>query len=181
MSEENHQVYADLHGYDLYMFTDPLQIEPHLGANMNVTDGVHKPFFWKVNAVMNVFDGPVKYDWVMWIDCDAFFMDPERTIDSVVMAYAGIPGLLPPPAQAHPEGASERIQKRFQEYAETDVEILLATDSTGINNGVWMLRVSDWSRDFLTRWWHSDILDGPGKNHNCSDQSTMQHQLLYEG
>ena len=108
MSEENHQVYADLHGYDLFMFTDPLQIEPHLGANMNVTDGVHKPFFWKVNAVMNVFDGSVKYDWVMWIDCDAFFMDPERTIDSVVMAYAGIPGLLPPPAQAPPEGASER-------------------------------------------------------------------------
>ena len=44
-----------------------------------------------------------------------------------------------------------------------------------------MLRVSEWSRDFLKRWWHSDILDGPGKNHNCSDQSTMQHQLLYEG
>ena len=42
-----------------------------------------------------------------------------------------------------------------------------------------MMRNTPWSHDFLHRWWHSDILQGAGKNHNCSDQSTMQHQLLY--
>eukprot|EP00392_Amoebophrya_sp_AT5.2_P016385 g16646.t1 len=43
-----------------------------------------------------------------------------------------------------------------------------------------MLRNSKWANDFLERWWHSKILEGPGENHNCSDQSTMQHELLYE-
>ena len=30
-----------------------------------VNDGVHKPFFWKVNAVKNVLDTG-NYDWVLW-------------------------------------------------------------------------------------------------------------------
>ena len=30
-----------------------------------VNDGVHKPFFWKVNAVKNVLETG-KYDWALW-------------------------------------------------------------------------------------------------------------------
>ncbi|CAE7836094.1 unnamed protein product, partial [Symbiodinium necroappetens] len=41
-------------------------------------------------------------------------------------------------------------------------------------------RNTAWSHDFLQRWWESDILEGPGKEHNCSDQSTMLHALLHE-
>ena len=48
---------------------------------MDVNDGVHKPFFWKVNAVKNVLESKDPfYDWVLWIDCDAFFMDPGRLL-----------------------------------------------------------------------------------------------------
>ena len=32
----------------------------------------------------------------------------------------------------------------------------------------WLMRNSAWSHDFLIRWWHSDILQGPGENHNCT-------------
>ena len=90
-----------------------------IGARQ-VNDGVHKPFFWKVNAVKNVLETG-KYDWALWslssnddersmifymcfrgwnsgismevdadaqrIDCDAFFMDPGRTIDSIIEMY----------------------------------------------------------------------------------------------
>ena len=51
---------------------------------MNVKDGVHKPFFWKVNAVKNILDTG-KYDWVLWMDCDAFFMDPGQKLMDVCM------------------------------------------------------------------------------------------------
>merc|ERR1719253_938506 len=71
------------------MFLSPDEILPNEASKMNVKDGVHKPFFWKVNAVKNVFDGPDAPDWVLWADCDALFMDPERTIDSVVQMYTG--------------------------------------------------------------------------------------------
>ena len=31
------------------------------------------------NAVKNVLDTN-KYDWVLWMDCDAFFMDPGAPV-----------------------------------------------------------------------------------------------------
>lgn len=251
ISIQNHEIYARLHGYDFYLYLSPDEIEPNLSANMSVKDGVHKPFFWKVNAVMNAFQGKgrlwtgdgsgkgkspydqdgtedhPKPDWVLWADCDALIMDPERTIDSVIHMYTGnattpleMPGtkkvhgmglyrenvaavtqnfnvmndhlnnpnsgtlVAPLPNSPENEAAMRggldppvQVPKKKLPYA--DVSLILAVDSTGINNGVWMMRNSDWARQFLTDWWHSNILDGAGKNHNCSDQSTMQHALLY--
>ncbi|CAJ1327159.1 unnamed protein product [Effrenium voratum] len=179
---ENHQIYTQIHGYDLYQITDKAQILPNAAGQMDINDGRHKPFFWKVNAVKNVMEQQPSYDWVLWIDCDAFFMEPGRTIDSVIHMYA-----------ANASAASELGPRRFDEDLATqalrsrvlppkpaEVSLIVATDSSGINNGVWLMRNSPWSHDFLIRWWHSEILQGPGENHNCSDQSTMQHQLLYE-
>ncbi|KAF4749412.1 hypothetical protein FOZ63_023868 [Perkinsus olseni] len=196
LSEENHALYAQLHGYALYQFGGPEDIYPNMNANMSIEG--RKPFFWKVNAVRNVMDleGSERPDWVMWMDCDAFYMDPERSIDSVIRMYAyntshptekGVEEL-----KVH-QGDSEIAQALkwtlypdLQVGGETleggpEVELLIAVDSTGINNGVWMIRNSEWSKNFLSRWWNSGILEGAGKDHNCSDQSTMQHELLYDG
>ena len=49
LCEQNRQIYKMLHGYDVHFFTDAAQILPNKAARMNVKDGVHKPFFWKVN------------------------------------------------------------------------------------------------------------------------------------
>jgi len=179
IGSENHEIYAQLHGYDLFSITDKAQIQPNLAARMDVNDGIHKPFFWKVNAVKNVLEATPRYDWVLWIDCDAFFMEPTRTIDSVVQMYTGNTTPATRLGPIHFGEPFERQALRSQLQAK-DVSLIVATDSSGINNGVWLMRNSAWSHDFLTRWWHSDILQGPGQNHNCSDQSTMQHQLLYE-
>ena len=48
LCEQNRQIYKALHGYDLHFFTDAAQILPNKAARMNVQDGIHKPFFWKV-------------------------------------------------------------------------------------------------------------------------------------
>jgi len=195
LSVQNHQLYTQLHGYDLFMYTSPDQILPHAGGRMNVNDGKHKAFFWKVNAVRNVLDLPAGYDWVLWADCDAYFMDPERSLDSIIHMYTSnrtVPRRQrqqpPSPLSTSPQPwASAGVAPGFVSGAAVGespvpppVSLLVAVDSTGINNGVWLLRNSDWSREFLDRWWHSDILQGAGENHNCSDQSTMQHQLLQE-
>lgn len=179
--DENRRLYSALHDYDVHFFTDAAQIAPHVEAGMDVNDGVHKAFFWKVNAVKNVLESG-KYDWVIWMDCDAFFMDPGRTIDSVIAMYTQnktVASLVPPINAADPQS---EVQVRHQIHPEppTEVSLIFAVDTTGINNGVWMLRNTPWAHDFLWRWWHSPILQGPGKEHNCSDQSTMVHTLLYE-
>eukprot|EP00929_Paragymnodinium_shiwhaense_P064558 TRINITY_DN32346_c0_g2_i2.p1 TRINITY_DN32346_c0_g2~~TRINITY_DN32346_c0_g2_i2.p1 ORF type:complete len:502 (-),score=124.78 TRINITY_DN32346_c0_g2_i2:154-1659(-) len=180
---ENHEIYAQLHGYDLVAITDAGQIAPNVAAGMDVNDGVHKPFFWKVNAVKNVLESAnPRYEWVLWIDCDGFFMEPSRTIDSVIEMYTGnstAASRLGPLAFGESQATSQ-LRHRLHPMSSSEVSLILATDSTGINNGIWLLRNTPWAHDFLTRWWHSDILQGPGKNHNCSDQSTMQHQLLYD-
>ncbi|CAE8643482.1 unnamed protein product [Polarella glacialis] len=178
--DQNRKLYSMLHGYDVHFFTDPSQITPNSGSQMDVLDGVHKAFFWKVNAVKNVLETK-KYDWVLWMDCDAFFMDPERTIDSVIAMYSNTtaPSRLGPATQAEaPEFAA--VRQRMMPNPAVDVSLIFAVDSTGINNGVWLLKDTPWSHRFLERWWRSDILEGPGKEHNCSDQSTMLHTLLHE-
>jgi len=177
--KENRQLYSALHGYDVIFFTDASEIEPNRDTDMDVNDGVHKPFFWKVNAVKNVMDRGL-HDWVLWMDCDAFFMDPERTIDSVISMYTDnqtAATKLPPEREGETESLAS-LRQRIHPHPSTEVSLVFAVDSTGINNGVWLLRNSKWSHDFLARWWHSDILQGPGKEHNCSDQSTMVHTLL---
>ncbi|CAE7368030.1 unnamed protein product [Symbiodinium sp. CCMP2456] len=181
LCEQNRQIYKALHGYDLHFFTDAAQILPNKAARMNVQDGIHKPFFWKVNAVKNILDTN-KYDWVLWMDCDAFFMDPGRTIDSVIQMYSGnltSASRLPPPSSGDSVEV-RRVRRNMSQDAVVNISLIFAVDSTGINNGVWLLRNTAWSHDFLQRWWESDILEGPGREHNCSDQSTMLHALLQE-
>mmetsp|Transcript_171 Transcript_171/g.385 ORF Transcript_171/g.385 Transcript_171/m.385 type:complete len:471 (-) Transcript_171:174-1586(-) len=183
LSIGNHELYTQLHGYDLHMFTSPTQILPHAAGGMDVNDGKHKAFFWKVNAVRNVFDMDANYDWVLWADCDAFFMDPERTLDSIIHMYTSntsSPTVPPRQMDGAPDWEEGAMLAAAIAQDRTPVELLVAVDSTGINNGVWLMRNSDWSKKFLDRWWHSDILQGAGENHNCSDQSTMQHQLLQD-
>eukprot|EP00397_Hematodinium_sp_SG-2012_P046992 GEMP01053281.1.p1 GENE.GEMP01053281.1~~GEMP01053281.1.p1 ORF type:complete len:307 (+),score=52.63 GEMP01053281.1:77-997(+) len=85
----NHHLYAALHNYDFHLLTSTDQIYPARNGKTNVTDGIHKPFFWKVNAVRNVMTGPDPPDWVLWADCDAFFMNATRTLDSVIEKYVG--------------------------------------------------------------------------------------------
>mmetsp|Transcript_67372 Transcript_67372/g.147641 ORF Transcript_67372/g.147641 Transcript_67372/m.147641 type:complete len:466 (-) Transcript_67372:28-1425(-) len=183
---ENHRVYAELHGYDLYQVTDKSQIQANFASQMDVQDGKHKPFFWKVNVVKNILEQVPRYDWILWIDCDAFFMDPGRTIDSVIHMYSANTTAA---SRLGPRRFGEDLQKQALrqrvegspgEGSPAEVSLIVATDSSGINNGVWLMKNTAWSHDFLVRWWHSEILQGPGENHNCSDQSTMQHQLLYE-
>jgi len=55
----NHQRYADIRGID-YKF--------HLSS------GLSNPFFTKCYAILDSFDKG--YDYVLWIDDDAFFIDP---------------------------------------------------------------------------------------------------------
>lgn len=178
---QNRRLYSQLHGYDVFFFTDKSEILPNIPSGMDVQDGVHKPFFWKVNAVKNVMETG-DYDWILWMDCDAFFMEPARTIDSVIVmhsANATPSSLLPPQGPNEPPDLAE-LRRKVNPDPPVNVSLILAVDSTGINNGVWILRNTEWSHRFLERWWHSDILTGPGKEHNCSDQSTMLHTLLHD-
>ena len=72
-----------------------------------------------LQAVEAVLDD---YDWVFYLDADAWITNPEIKLESV----------LPRQGLA---------------------DFVVTADSTGLNAGSWMLRNSDWSREFLRKWW----------------------------
>ena len=173
LSRENHQLYASLHGYVLYQFEFDSDLVENLESGMNRID--RNKFFWKILAVRNVVE---KFKWVLWMDCDAFFMDPARTIDSLILMYAHNSSLPFKPMGTDNELIKQTLNPTKQDH-DVQIDLLITVDSTGLNNGVWLMRNSTWSVQFLSKWWNSSILQGMGSNHNCSDQSTMQYELLY--
>lgn len=167
VSRENHVMYASRHGYDIYHFENEIDIVGNDSAGMYTKD--RNPFFWKVNAVQNVMDSH-QYAWILWLDCDAFFMDPVRTIDSIIEMHQYQPSIV----------EDTCFEGSLYCGGGISVDLIITVDSTGINNGVWLIRTSEWAKNFLSQWWRSDILQGMGKAHNCSDQSTMQYELLHD-
>ena len=108
----NRKDYTDRHGYTLIDATE------HRGSA--------RPYSWyKIKAVEAALED---YDWVFWLDPDAWITNPEIKLESVLPA-AGT------------------------------ADMVITEDITGFNAGSWLLRSSDWSRQFLTEWWgHSEFI-----------------------
>jgi hypothetical protein len=66
-----------------------------------------------------------QYDWVFYLDADAWITNPEIPLEAVLPAPGG-------------------------------ADFVVTDDAAGANAGSWIVRSSDWSRDFLARWWSLD-------------------------
>eukprot|EP00927_Polykrikos_kofoidii_P039371 TRINITY_DN33778_c0_g1_i1.p1 TRINITY_DN33778_c0_g1~~TRINITY_DN33778_c0_g1_i1.p1 ORF type:complete len:590 (+),score=81.10 TRINITY_DN33778_c0_g1_i1:40-1770(+) len=78
----NKEAYARKHGYEVIMyekapvFQDPL-------SSMFTEPASHRPPAWsKVDAILTTL-ASTQHDWVMWMDCDSFFMDFEVRLESL--------------------------------------------------------------------------------------------------
>lgn len=72
-----------------------------------------------VEAVLN------DYDWVFYLDADAWITNPAIQLESIL------------PRQI-------------------TTDLIVTEDATGANAGSWIIRNSDWSRQFLKEWWSLD-------------------------
>ncbi|CAE7214163.1 ANK1 [Symbiodinium necroappetens] len=83
LSKLNRDAYAKMHGYDVVMYEKaPLFADPLAGL---LTEPLaHRPPAWsKVDAVLETL-AQGRHDWVMWLDCDSFFMDPEVRLEEII-------------------------------------------------------------------------------------------------
>jgi hypothetical protein len=62
------------------------------------------------------------YDWVFYLDPDAWITNPDILLESILPTYGG-------------------------------ADLVVTEDASGANAGSWLLRNSDWSREFLSEWW----------------------------
>ncbi|KAF4757690.1 hypothetical protein FOZ63_020047, partial [Perkinsus olseni] len=114
MAPRNHQSYADHFGYRYVLHSDLAEGRENMEAHYS-----------KMMVVLRALETSPTIEWLMFIDCDAFFTDFTTSLDALVDTFA-------------PEGS--------------DVAFIVAEDSGGINTGVFMVRGGiEWSKDYLRR------------------------------
>ncbi|KAF4684857.1 hypothetical protein FOZ60_007267 [Perkinsus olseni] len=82
LSRRNKKAYADKHGYDLIVHTKSPVLQDAFTDKADIY--ASRPPAWsKIDAVMEAL-GTALYDWVMWMDCDSYFMTPEVRLEDVI-------------------------------------------------------------------------------------------------
>lgn len=111
LASMNHHKYSTLHGYDYELIT---KVPSEFDEN---------PQFYKIQLLIDWLTPPQSRDeWLMLIDCDAFFTNLEIRVEDIIRTYSS----------------------RDEEH-----DILVAEDNGGINTGVVLVRRSEWARVFF--------------------------------
>jgi len=116
LSGSNKRAYADYHSYSLLHFEKPFVGNAH-------------PWMNKLIAVQ---ENLANYDWLFWVDCDLFFMNPQRTVDALIRTAL----------DRNPEAS-----------------MIVAEDGMMLNSGAFLLRNNAWSAKFLSKT--VDLLAAP--------------------
>jgi len=75
----NREAYAERHGYQSRMHTEP----PVIGGNIQIQ---HAKLATMLHYILSG-----DFDWVVWFDCDSIIMNHHRTLDSIIYQYAQVP------------------------------------------------------------------------------------------
>ena len=82
LSRINKRIYADKHKYDLVFFDKAPTYTDYFTEHGNMYNS-RPPAWTKIDAVLNVMvEGT--HDWVMWMDCDSYFMDMDVSLSGVI-------------------------------------------------------------------------------------------------
>lgn len=139
-----HKVYAQRHGYEYAAFSEAWLAEG-------------RPSAWgKIKAVEKAMHD-TSLDWIVWADCDIFFMNTSITLDSVLLRYAGVMD-------------GDRM------VVDPNLHLMLTEDSQMLNTAIFFMRRSAWSLDLLARVWGDE--NSPFLNHTWWEQAAFAHELL---
>ncbi|CAD7924912.1 unnamed protein product [Amoebophrya sp. A25] len=117
-SRRNKESYAKRHGYALYHLEKPIVKQYH-------------PWMNKLLAVRHFLGS---HDWIMWADCDAYFMTPEERVEMLLV-----------------DSATGTVGEAM--------DFVIAEDGNMFNSGIFLLRNSNWGRKFLNN--SIDLLAAP--------------------
>jgi len=112
--------YCERHGYRLHTIEVPAQIERH-------------PIWFKVKGVWDLLRSA---DFVLFLDADAYFIDHEKTIESLIQEHMGDAAFL---------AGNDRRDKEFV-YSDEDANV-----------GVYIIRNSPEGFGLLNDWWDSPL------------------------
>ncbi|CAK9096479.1 unnamed protein product [Durusdinium trenchii] len=98
-----------------------------------------------------------QWDWVVWADCDTYFMNMSTTLDSVLFTYAGV-------------ADGEQLT------LDPEVHMIVSEDNAMLNTGIFFARSSSWASQLLQRIWGSDT--SPWIDHPWWENAAFTWQFL---
>ena len=149
--EQNQMLYAMNHGYTYHLHVPP-QIDQLPFHNM----AFKKP--WMIDYFLNQH---IDMTYFLWIDGDAFFNDMTVSIEDRFKAIVKMNDTV-----------NDTVNDTF---------IIIGQDHNGINNGVFLLKNSKWTRQFVANWsrWGIKQQEEWWDPHNTPfrDQSTLKEMI----
>jgi len=138
----NHRLYAERHGYAYHVSTEAVDES--------------RPPAWGKVKLMHQHVEMGRWDWVMWADCDVYFMNLSVTLDSLLFRY----------------GAARAPAGTFAEpRLDPDFHFLVTEDHAMLNTGIFLARSSAWSEAMLRRIWGPQ--DSVWTHHPWWEQAAM--------
>ena len=175
LSKLNKQQYAEKHGYTLFFYEKAPTYRDWWTVNGDMYPD--RPAAWsKIDAMLNVIGGEENFDWVMWMDCDSFFMDMSVGINQVVGKVGGGSDFEKISQLAKWTG------KNLTEYnnygnslleSSTSVELIISEDGLMLNSGIFFLRKSIFSYIFLQKIRQFTFFKNPATWHSWWEQTAM--------
>lgn len=133
-----HGLYAQHHGY---------AYRHHRSAYRSAEN---RPAAWgKILAMQDALQEG-NWDWALWVDCDLFFMDLNRSLESILWRYATM-----------------------------ETKMLISEDAQTLNTAIFFMRRSEWSVELLKKVWGDDNeRTSPFVDHTWWEQQAFAQELL---
>eukprot|EP00930_Biecheleria_cincta_P069011 TRINITY_DN56808_c0_g1_i1.p1 TRINITY_DN56808_c0_g1~~TRINITY_DN56808_c0_g1_i1.p1 ORF type:complete len:558 (-),score=69.10 TRINITY_DN56808_c0_g1_i1:615-2240(-) len=133
-----HKTYTKRHGYTYIHHRDE---DDHLSSG--------RPKAWtKIRALHEALEDG-RWDWVLWADCDIYFMDLETTLDSLLLRYAS-------QTDRSSAESSMNMAKPARDDLNPRVNLLITEDAQALNTAIFFMRRSTWSLQLLRQAWGMD-------------------------
>ena len=143
LSHSNRAMYAKHHGYTLIETTQRFDADrPHAWAKITLM---------KHNAMS------ADLDWLIWFDCDTYFMNFNITLDHLLFKYGS----------KNIDG-TRRLDENFK--------MLVQEDHAMLNTGVFFMRTGQWAHDILEQVYGSP--SSPWIHHPWWENAAFTHLFL---
>ncbi|KAH7690523.1 Glycosyltransferase 34 protein [Dioscorea alata] len=125
----------------------------HMGYDLinadDLVDQTRPPAWSKILAVQSRLSS---YDWIFWNDADTVVTNPAISLESVIWSVIG-----------------------HTDFDESP-DFILTEDINGVNLGVFFIRRSKWSENFLNIWWNQTTFISFGST-KSGDNAAFKHLI----
>jgi hypothetical protein len=186
LSRINKEEYARKHGYKFFYYDKSPFYQDWFTSNGGIDRANRPPAWGKIDAVLNALtDGDIN-DWIMWMDCDSFFLDMDVALVDVIERIGkidrakegGMVDWRKSVSSWKPRIVADAINEynAFLDSLNVDngrLDIITSEDGLMLNTGIFLVRNSLSSFRLLQRVRQFTFYHNPAMYHTWWEQTGM--------